>query len=155
MKCQQDKEKQESLPCSSTLTQTIIIQVILKRYLLLHTSVCALLFTEFERQVMRQLVTLNARSEEHTKYLDIMVMVNDLKEKMQLILPQGNPLLNNISNEVEYIIAKFPGTDENSLKEVTDLNKNSAFYNQVVSNHLTINTFIYNNIISEHNKLKL
>lgn len=82
---------------------------------------------------MRQLVTLNARSEENTKYLDlIMVIVNDIKEKLQ----NTNPLETSINghHEVENVFSKFPITDENSLNEITDdLNNNSSLYDKVVS----------------------
>ncbi|CAI6371140.1 unnamed protein product [Macrosiphum euphorbiae] len=87
---------------------------------------------KFQRQVMRQLVTLNARFEEHTKYLDvIMVMVNDLKEKLQ----HTNPLETSINgrHEVENVLSKFPVTDEIALNEITnDLNNNSSVYDQIV-----------------------
>lgn len=82
---------------------------------------------------MRQLVTLNARSEEHSKYLDIiMVMVNDLKDKLQ----QTNPLETSINGrlEVENVFSKFPVADKNALNEITnDLNNNSSLYDQIVS----------------------
>lgn len=88
---------------------------------------------------MRQLVTLNARSEKHTKYLDlIMVMVNDLKDKLLT-----NPLetSTNGRHEVENIFSKFPVADQNSLDDITnDLNNNSSLYDKIVSN---INIFTY------------
>jgi len=43
-------------------------------------------FVEFQRQVMRQLVTLNARAVEHSKYFDLlMLMVNDIKDKLEKV----------------------------------------------------------------------
>jgi len=52
---------------------------------------------------MRQLVTLNARSEEHTKYLDvIMVMVNDLKDKLKHTNPLDETSINS-RHEVENV----------------------------------------------------
>jgi len=83
---------------------------------------------------MRQLVTLNARSEEHTKYLDvIMVMVNDLKDKLKHTNPLDETSING-RHEVENVFSKFPVTDENSLSEITnELNNNSSLYDQIVS----------------------
>lgn len=95
---------------------------------------------------MRQLVTLNARSEEHTKYLDvIMVMVNDLKDKLQ----HTNPLETSINGRLEVgnVLSKFPVTDEIALHKITnDLNNNSSLNDQIVS-YVNINViFVQLNI---------
>jgi len=62
-----------------------------------------------------------------------MVMVNDLKDKLQ----QTNTLetsINNGRHEVENVFSKFPVADENALNEITnDLNNNSSLYDQIVS----------------------
>lgn len=71
-----------------------------------------------------------------------MVIVNDIKEKLQ----NTNPLETSVNgrHEVENVFSKFPITDENALKEITDdLNNNSSLYDKIVSSLLI---YIYTSI---------
>jgi len=84
---------------------------------------------------MRQLVTLNARAVEHSKYFDLlMLMVNDIKEKLEKV-QEINP--ENIDRqELERnIFLKLPVSNEDTLISLTEaLAENSFFNDETVSN---------------------
>lgn len=101
----------------------------------MHINPCLIsYFTEFRRQVIRQLVTLNARSVEHSKYLDLlMVMVNDIKEKLDKVqeINPGNIDRQELENNV---FSKLPVSNEETLSSLTEaLALNSYFHDETVS----------------------
>lgn len=83
---------------------------------------------------MRQLVTLNARSVEHSKYLDLLMsMVNGIKEKLEKVqeINPGNIDRQELEN---HVFSKLPLSNEDNLSSFTEaLTENSFFHDETVS----------------------
>lgn len=78
---------------------------------------------------MRQLVTLNARAAEHSKYFDLlMLMVNDIKEKLEKLqeINPGNIDRRELENN---IFMKLPVSNEETLTSLTEALAESSFFN--------------------------
>lgn len=83
---------------------------------------------------MRQLVTLNTRSVEHSKYLNLLIlMMNNIKEKLEKVqdINSGNIDRRKLENNV---FSKLPVSNEDSLISFTEaLTVNSFFYDETIS----------------------
>ncbi|KAF0694207.1 putative leucine-rich repeat-containing protein DDB G0290503 isoform X1, partial [Aphis craccivora] len=78
---------------------------------------------------MRQLVTLNARAAEHSKYFDLlMLMVNDIKEKLEKVqeINPGNIDRQELENN---IFMKLPVSNEDTLTTLTKALAENSFFN--------------------------
>lgn len=86
---------------------------------------------------MRQLVTVNARLEEHTKYFDIlMLMATDMKEKLDKAILQDTTHVQGSTDDckrMQIIFSMLPVSNNDTLKDLTEaLTDNSSFYDQTV-----------------------
>uniref|UniRef100_A0A2S2NAH2 Uncharacterized protein n=1 Tax=Schizaphis graminum TaxID=13262 RepID=A0A2S2NAH2_SCHGA len=86
-----------------------------------------------QTQIIRQLVTLNARSKEHGEYLyTIMMMLNDMQEKIKSSAGQSSET-SLPNHEFEQIYEILPVSDEESLNNLQQaLTNNTIFYNKTV-----------------------
>ena len=84
-------------------------------------------------QIMRQLVTLNARSKEHSEYLHTILMIlNDIQEKQKS--SDNQPATPSSMLEFEPIYETLPVTNEESLNLLQQAPTNDqTMFNKTVS----------------------
>eukprot|EP00102_Acyrthosiphon_pisum_P019171 XP_016656381.1 PREDICTED: uncharacterized protein LOC107882500 [Acyrthosiphon pisum] len=78
---------------------------------------------EFQNQVLRQLVTLNARCKENAEYLHVLMLnINDIKEKMDGIINKSSTPadLNSTNKAVSDIFSTFPISNNDELEIITN-----------------------------------
>lgn len=84
-----------------------------------------------QTQIIRQLVTLNARSKEHGEYLHtIMMMLNDM-QKTQNKLSTDQSIGTSSHNEFEQIYETLPVSNEESLNNLQQ--NNNTLYDKTLS----------------------
>ncbi|XP_029341241.1 uncharacterized protein LOC107885760 [Acyrthosiphon pisum] len=88
---------------------------------------------EVQKQIIRQLVTLNARSKEHGEYLHtIMMILNDMQERQKISTDQLSATSSS-SHEFEKIYETLPVSSEESLNILQNaLTNNDTLYNKTV-----------------------
>jgi len=89
-----------------------------------------------QTQIIRQLVTLNARSKEHGEYLHtIMMMLNDMqKTQNKLSTDQSIGTSSSSHNEFEQIYETLPVLKEESLNNLQQaLTNNNTLFDKTVS----------------------
>jgi len=88
---------------------------------------------EVQKQIIRQLVTLNARIKEQSDYLhSIMMIVSDVQEKQKTLV---QPIIALTSNhEFENAYKMLPIQNEDSLNSLKDILSNDVLHDQAVSN---------------------
>lgn len=76
--------------------------------------------SEFQNQVLRQLVTLNARSKENAEYLHaVMLNINEIKEKIDLNSKQSSTSdLKKDTKVLSDIFSKFPICNNDQLEYI-------------------------------------
>jgi hypothetical protein len=80
-------------------------------------------FIEFQNQVLRQLVTLNARTIENAEYLHIlMLIIDEIKEKIVMINPPPTSSFQYNNLALNDIFSKFPILNNEQLKCITNNN---------------------------------
>ncbi|CAI6367171.1 unnamed protein product [Macrosiphum euphorbiae] len=86
-----------------------------------------------QKQIIRQLVTLNARSKEHGEYLHtIMMILNDMQERQKISTDQLSATSSS-SHEFEKIYETLPVSSEESLNILQNaLTNNDTLYNKTV-----------------------
>jgi len=88
-------------------------------------------FIEVQKQIIRQLVTLNARLKEQGEYLHtIMMILNDVQEKQKLLLQPTSAVGNQ---EFENAFKMLPITNVDSLNSLDQILSNDALLDQTVS----------------------
>lgn len=98
---------------------------------------------EVQKQIIRQLVTLNARSKEHGEYLHtIMMILNDMQERQKISTDQLSATSSS-SHEFEKMYETLPVSSEESLNILQNaLTNNDTLYNKTVS--IVFNYINYN-----------
>lgn len=90
---------------------------------------------EVQKQIIRQLVTINARMKEQGEYLHtILMIVSDVQEKQKTLVQPITAALSN--HEFENVYKMLPILNEDSLNNLGNILCNDALlHDQTVSNN--------------------
>lgn len=102
-----------------------------------------IIIIEVETQILRQLITLNARCKEQGDYLHtIMMVVNNIQEKQDK-QPSSIAVSSATNDELENVCAMLPISNELSLTNFKEtLINNKPLYDKMVSYYRQIITLI-------------